>query len=43
MPNPVSIKYISEKQALSVPYLEQILNRLKNAGLLTSIRGPGGG
>ncbi|MEM2120046.1 MAG: Rrf2 family transcriptional regulator [Archaeoglobaceae archaeon] len=42
-PNPVSIKYISEKQALSVPYLEQILNRLKNAGLLTSIRGPGGG
>ncbi|MEM0202449.1 MAG: Rrf2 family transcriptional regulator [Archaeoglobaceae archaeon] len=42
-PKPVSIKQISEKQELSVPYLEQILNRLKNAGLLMSIKGPGGG
>ncbi|MFN3383313.1 MAG: RrF2 family transcriptional regulator [Archaeoglobaceae archaeon] len=42
-PNPVTTKHISERQALSVPYLEQILNRLKNAGLLVSIKGPGGG
>lgn len=42
-PNPVSTKHISERQALSVPYLEQILNRLKNAGLLVPIKGPGGG
>jgi len=40
---PVSIKTISEKQDVSVPYLEQILNKLKNAGLVKSVKGPGGG
>ncbi|MCX7792901.1 MAG: Rrf2 family transcriptional regulator [Thermodesulfovibrionales bacterium] len=42
-PEPVTIKEISEKQELSIPYLEQILNRLKHSGLLISIKGPGGG
>jgi Rrf2 family iron-sulfur cluster assembly transcriptional regulator len=41
--NPVTIKEISEKQDVSVPYLEQILNKLRKSGLIKSVRGPGGG
>lgn len=40
---PVPIKDISKRQTVSVAYLEQILNKLKNAGLIKSIKGPGGG
>jgi Rrf2 family protein len=40
---PVTIKAISEKQAVSIPYLEQILNTLRKAGIIRSVRGPGGG
>lgn len=40
---PVNIKTISEKQEVTVPYLEQILNKLKHGGLIRSIKGPGGG
>lgn len=40
---PVTIKEISEKQDVSVAYLEQILNKLRKAGLIRSIKGPGGG
>jgi Rrf2 family protein len=40
---PVTIKHISENQAVSVAYLEQILNKLRKAGLIKSIKGPGGG
>jgi len=40
---PVPIKEIAEKQAVSVSYLEQILNRLKNRGIIKSVKGPGGG
>jgi len=40
---PVTIKEISDKQAVSVPYLEQILNKLRKAGLIRSVKGPGGG
>jgi Rrf2 family protein len=40
---PVTIKEISEKQNVSVAYLEQILNKLRKAGLIRSIKGPGGG
>jgi len=40
---PVPIKEIAEKQAVSVAYLEQILNRLKNKGIIKSVKGPGGG
>lgn len=39
----VSIKEISDRQEVSVAYLEQILNRLRHAGLIHSVRGPGGG
>lgn len=41
--NPVTIKEISEKQDVSVPYLEQILNKLRKAGIIKSVKGPGGG
>ncbi len=40
---PVTIKEISEKQEVSVAYLEQILNKLRKANLIKSIKGPGGG
>jgi len=40
---PVNIKSISERQEVSIHYLEQILNKLRRAGLIKSIKGPGGG
>ncbi|MGB8658656.1 MAG: Rrf2 family transcriptional regulator [Candidatus Zixiibacteriota bacterium] len=40
---PVTIRDISERQQMSVTYLEQILHRLKKAGLVRSIRGARGG
>lgn len=40
---PVTIKEISEKQDVSVAYLEQILGRLRRSGIIRSVRGPGGG
>lgn len=40
---PVTIKEISERQDVSVPYLEQILNKLRRAGIIKSVKGPGGG
>jgi Rrf2 family protein len=40
---PVTIREISERQDVSVAYLEQILNRLRKAGLIRSVKGPGGG
>jgi Rrf2 family protein len=39
----VSIKDISERQGISVKYLEQIVTGLSRSGLLTSGRGPQGG
>jgi Rrf2 family iron-sulfur cluster assembly transcriptional regulator len=40
---PVSLADIAERQQLSLSYLEQIFARLRRRGLVTSIRGPGGG
>lgn len=40
---PITIKEISEKQDVSVAYLEQILNKLRKADLIRSVKGPGGG
>ena len=40
---PVTIKEISESQSVSVAYLEQILNTLRKAGIIRSVKGPGGG
>jgi Rrf2 family protein len=41
--SPITIKEISSRQAVSEAYLEQILNKLRRAGLISSVRGPGGG
>ncbi len=40
---PLTIREIAERQDVSVAYLEQILGQLRRAGLIRSIRGPGGG
>lgn len=40
---PVSLADISERQAISLSYLEQLFSRLRKAGLVSSVRGPGGG
>jgi Rrf2 family transcriptional regulator, iron-sulfur cluster assembly transcription factor len=40
---PVTIKRISEEQHVSVAYLEQILSKLRRAGIIKSVKGPGGG
>jgi len=40
---PVTIREISMEQDVSVAYLEQILNKLRKAGLISSVKGPGGG
>lgn len=40
---PVTIREISERQDVSVAYLEQILNQLRKSGIIRSVRGPGGG
>ncbi len=41
--SPVTIREISERQDVSVAYLEQILNKLRRAGVIRSVKGPGGG
>ncbi len=41
--HPVSIREIAQRQEVSVAYLEQILNTLRRGGLISSVRGPGGG
>lgn len=40
---PVSVAEVAERQAISSAYLEQLFSKLKGAGLLQSVRGPGGG
>ena len=39
----VSLKDISDRQSISLSYLEQLFCKLKNFKVVTSIRGPGGG
>jgi Rrf2 family iron-sulfur cluster assembly transcriptional regulator len=41
--NPVSLSDISSRQGIAVSYLEQIFMKLRKAGLVRSVRGPGGG
>lgn len=40
---PVRVKDISERQEISMKYLEQIISILNKAGFVKSIRGPQGG
>lgn len=40
---PVSVAEVADRQAISSSYLEQLFSKLKRAGLLHSVRGPGGG
>lgn len=40
---PVALASIAERQGISRSYLEQLFSRLRRAGLVDSIRGPGGG
>lgn len=40
---PVPLADISERQAISLSYLEQLFSRLRKDQLVDSVRGPGGG
>jgi len=40
---PISLADISERQGLSLSYLEQLFSLLRKGGLVSSVRGPGGG
>lgn len=39
----VNLTEISRRQDISLPYLEQLFVKLRRAGLVESVRGPGGG
>jgi len=39
----VTLSDISKRQKVSLPYLEQLFVKLRRAGLVESVRGPGGG
>ncbi len=39
----LSLTEISRRQDISLPYLEQLFVKLRRAGLVESVRGPGGG
>ena len=40
---PVSLADIAERQEISLSYLEQLFAKLRRSGLVSSVRGPGGG
>lgn len=40
---PVSLAEISQRQAISLSYLEQLFAKLRKNSLVVSVRGPGGG
>ena len=40
---PVSLSEISERQSISLSYLEQLFSKLRQSELVSSVRGPGGG
>jgi Rrf2 family iron-sulfur cluster assembly transcriptional regulator len=41
--NPVTLASISERQRISLSYLEQLFGKLRKHSIVESIRGPGGG
>lgn len=40
---PITLADISQRQGISLSYLEQLFSRLRKQGLVNSTRGPGGG
>lgn len=40
---PVTLTDIAKRQAISLSYLEQLFARLRRAGMVEGVRGPGGG
>ena len=40
---PITLSTISERQMISLSYLEQLFSHLRKNGLVKSVRGPGGG
>lgn len=40
---PVSLSELAKEQEITVPYLEQLFSKLRVAGIVRSVRGPGGG
>jgi len=40
---PISLADISQRQAISLSYLEQLFAKLRKSSLVSSVRGPGGG
>jgi Rrf2 family transcriptional regulator, iron-sulfur cluster assembly transcription factor len=40
---PVTLAEVSERQKISLSYLEQLFGKLRRHGLVESVRGPGGG
>jgi Rrf2 family iron-sulfur cluster assembly transcriptional regulator len=40
---PVNLKRISEKEGISLHYLEQLFSKLRKGDIVRSIKGPGGG
>jgi len=40
---PITLASISERQFISLSYLEQLFRKLREADLVESVRGPGGG
>jgi len=40
---PVNLADISERQGISISYLEQLFSKLRKCDLVNSVRGPGGG
>lgn len=43
MKGPITLADISERQGISLSYLEQLFAKLRKTGLVASTRGPGGG
>ena len=41
--NPVRLQEISNRQGISLHYLEQLFRKLRNGRVVKSVRGPGGG
>src|SRR5262245_51093774 len=40
---PATLAGVSERQGISLSYLEQLFGKLRRHGLVASVRGPGGG